>query len=108
MGLRAADLAVGQVYETVLGDPPVMAHGMLVMNMTGTAITDYLGDGRLTSFGGRFVAASWPGDTLRARLTVAEVTPESVRFDIDTVNQEGTTVFAGSATGRLDSEEERV
>ena len=33
-------------------------------------LTDYVGDGRLTRFGVRFVNQVWPGDTLTATATV--------------------------------------
>jgi acyl dehydratase len=97
-----------EIYSTqVAGNPSVMAHGMLVMGLAGKALTNYVGDGRLTQFGGRFVASTWPGDTLRVQLTVAELTDEapdgpSVRFDVRAVNQEDAVVFSGSATARLD------
>jgi acyl dehydratase len=92
----------------VAGNPTVMSHGMLVMGLAGKALTDYVGDGRLTEFSGRFVASAWPGDTLRVQLTVAEVDEQandgpSVRFDIRTLNQDDATVFTGSATARLDA-----
>ena len=32
------------------GFPSVFAHGMLTMGMTGRALTDYVGDGRLTKY----------------------------------------------------------
>lgn len=100
-------LHTDEVYATrVAGNPTVMAHGMLVMGLTGKALTDHLGDARLLGFGGRFVAPTWPGDTLTVRMTVAGIEPTApdatVRLDVTTVNQEGTTVFAGTATGRLD------
>ena len=96
-----------EVFATeVAGYPSVFAHGMLTMGLTGKAITDYVGDGRLTSFGGRFTAQVWPGDTLTARIEV-----EAVREDhgehladlrVSTVNEQGTEVFSGQATARID------
>ena len=47
--------------------PTVFAHGMLTMGMTGRVLTDWVGDGRLLSYGARFVRQVWPGDTLVAR-----------------------------------------
>jgi acyl dehydratase len=40
----------------VAGYPSVFAHGMLTMGMTGRMVTDLVGDGRLKSFGGRFLS----------------------------------------------------
>ncbi|HEX4217320.1 MAG TPA: MaoC/PaaZ C-terminal domain-containing protein [Acidimicrobiales bacterium] len=96
-----------EVFATkVAGYPSVFAHGMLTMGLTGRMLTDYVGDGRLVRFGGRFRAQVWPGDDLTAR---AEITglPESdgghvVELAITTVNQDGAEVFTGTATARID------
>ena len=45
-----------EVYATqVAGYPSVFAHGMLTMGMTGRLLTDWVGDGRLSRYGVRFV-----------------------------------------------------
>jgi acyl dehydratase len=96
-----------EVFATqVAGYPSVFAHGMLTMGMTGKMLTDYVGDGRLSRFGGRFTAQVWPGDTLTSRATVTSIdssgaTP-SAEFEVVTLNQDGTVVFSGSAAARLD------
>ena len=56
----------------VAGYPGVFAHGMLTMGMTGRLLTDWVGDGRLTDYGVRFV------------------------------NQDDTPVVTGTATARID------
>jgi acyl dehydratase len=84
----------------VAGYPTVFAHGMLTMGLTGRAVTDLVGDDVLTSFGGRFTAQVWPGDTLTARLTVTAVTDDTVELSVSTVNQDGREVFAGAAGAR--------
>lgn len=90
----------------VAGYPSVFAHGMLTMGMTGRMLTDYLGDGRLTRFGGRFTSQVWPGDTLTGSLeVVARREDGGVHFvdvEVHTRNQDGAEVFTGSATGRID------
>jgi len=90
----------------VAGYPGVFAHGMLGMGLLGKALTSWVGDGRLTSFGVRFRAQIWPGDTLTARLSVSALrTDEGVPYaDITAVvvNQDGAEVIAGNATARLD------
>ena len=53
--------------KEVAGYPSVFAHGMLTMGITGRVLTDWVGDGRLLSYGVRFVKQVWPGDTLTAR-----------------------------------------
>jgi acyl dehydratase len=93
--------------KQVAGYPGVFAHGMLTMGMTGRALTDLVGDGRLMSFGGRFTAQVWPGDDLSATATVAAVRDvdgeKVVDLTVATSNQDGVVVFSGQATARLDS-----
>jgi acyl dehydratase len=90
----------------VAGYPSVFAHGMLTMAMTGRMLTDFVGDGRLLGFGGRFTSQVWPGDTLVASASVAGVRSEGgadvVELTVRTVNQDGLEVFSGTATARLD------
>jgi acyl dehydratase len=100
-------LHTDEVYATqVAGYPSVFAHGMLTMGLTGKMLTDYVGDGRLTQFGGRFTSQVWPGDTLTTMATVTAIRAESgvavADFDVETENQSGGVVFKGSATARLD------
>jgi acyl dehydratase len=91
--------------QEVAGYPGVFAHGMLTMGMTGRAVTDWVGDGRLTAYGVRFTSQVWPGERLVARLTVKGVRTEGdtdlVDLDVVTVNGEGTAVISGYATARV-------
>ena len=90
----------------VAGYPTVFAHGMLTMGMTGRLLTDTVGDGRLTKFGGRFSSQVFPGDDLTATATVTDVRQDGdewfADFTVSTTNQDGTEVFKGHATARLD------
>jgi acyl dehydratase len=87
----------------VAGYPSVFAHGMLTMGLTGRMLTDYVGDGRLVRFGGRFRAQVWPGDDLTAKAEITEITVDNqVELAITTVNQDGAEVFTGTATARID------
>ncbi len=100
-------LHTDEVFTThVAGYPSVFVHGMLTMGMTGKMLTDYVGDGRLMRFGGRFTSQVWPGDTLTAMATVTAIRKEGgvgiVDFDVETINESGIIVFKGSATARLD------
>src|SRR3954467_15186361 len=64
-------LHTDEVFATqVAGFPGVFAHGMLTMALTGTALTDWVGDGRLRTFGVRFRGQVWPGDPLATTITV--------------------------------------
>src|SRR5215468_9971647 len=70
-------LHTDEVFATqVAGYPSVFAHGMLTMAMTGRALTDWVGDGRLTKFGARFVQQVFPGDTLTATVEIVAVRDE--------------------------------
>ena len=95
-----------EVYATeVTHFPSVFAHGMLTMGMTSRMLTDFVGVGQLTRFGGRFVAQVWPGDTLTARAEITElVTDEDgsvAIMSITTINQDSKEVFTGHATARV-------
>jgi len=89
----------------VAGYPTVFAHGMLTMGLAGKAVTNYVGDGRLTNFGVRFSKQVWPGDTLTTNLTVTEVSTgdvPTVAVDVVTTNADGDVVVKGTATARID------
>lgn len=91
----------------IAGYPTVFAHGMLTMGMAGVLLTNYVGDGRLTKYGVRFVNQVWPGDTLTGTAEVVEVREEDgqqlVDLKLTTVNQDDTPVLTGSATARIDA-----
>jgi acyl dehydratase len=96
-------LHTDEVYAREIGGyPGVFAHGMLTMGLTGRALTDLVGDGRLLRFGVRFTAQVWPGDTLTVRSTVKDVSEQVVELDVVTTNQDGTNVVTGYAATRLD------
>jgi acyl dehydratase len=100
-------LHTDEVFVTkAAGYPTVFAHGMLTMGMTGRMLTDWVGDGRLTSFGLRFKRQVWPGDTLTAIATIEAVREEKGQHFVDlavsTRNQKGEEVVSGSATARID------
>lgn len=95
-----------EVYNTqVAGYPTIFAHGMLTMGMLGRALTDFVGDARLKTFGFQFRRQVWPGDSLFADLEVAaiEEQPTSVaRLEMLVTNQHGQTVGKGYATATID------
>ena len=100
-------LHTDEVYVTqVAGYPSVFAHGMLSMGATGKVLTDWVGDGRLTNFGVRFVNQVWPGDSLTATATVEAMRTDGDRhladFAVTTVNQHGKVVVTGTASALLD------
>ena len=100
-------LHTDEIYATqVAGYPSVFAHGMLTMGMTGRALTDWVGDGRLTAYGVRFAKQVWPGDALTATVTVEAIRADDggpiADFSVVTRNQHGEEVVRGSASARLD------
>lgn len=86
--------------------PRVMAHGMIGMGVAGKVLSDYVGPGRLTKFGVRFVDQIWPGDTLEAKATVTAIRQEAggnlADLSVVVVNQHGKEVVSGTATARID------
>jgi acyl dehydratase len=100
-------LHTDEVFATkIAGYPSVFAHGMLTMGMTGHMVTDLVGDGRLTKFGGRFTSQVFPGDDLTTTATVDEVHEvdgeQVVELTLRTANQDDKDVFTGYATARVD------
>ena len=87
--------------KDVAGYPGVFAHGMLTMGMTARAVTDWVGEERLTGLGVRFTAQVWPGDTLTAVVSVAAVDGDQATLRVTTTNQDGAVVLTGTATCRL-------
>ena len=77
------------------------------MGLSGKMLTNWVGDGRLTKYGVRFVSQVWPGATLTSRATIQEIREENgerlVDLEITTENQDGRAVVQGSATARIDA-----
>ena len=96
-----------EIFTTqIAGYPSVFAHGMLSMGMTGRMLTNYVGDGRLTSYGVRFTSQVFPGATLTATATVTALREEGgehfVDLAVSTTDAEGTEVIKGQASARVD------
>ncbi len=101
-------LHTDEVYaREIAGYPGVFAHGMLSMGATGTMLTNWVGDGRLTEYSARFTRQVWPGDDLTATATVAAIRDEGgtrlVEMDVVTRNQNGEEVISGKAVARIDA-----
>lgn len=96
-------LHTDEVYATqVAGYPSVFAHGMLTMGLTGKMVTDLVGDGRLQSFGGRFRAQVWPGDSLTVEARVVSLGEDGVvELELVTTNQDKEPVLTGWARAAL-------
>ncbi|SHL46167.1 Acyl dehydratase [Pseudonocardia thermophila] len=95
-------LHTDEVYaREAAGYPTVFAHGMLTMGLVGRAVTDWVGEDRLLTYGARFTAQVWPGDTLTATVTVESVTDGVAHLAVEARNQDGATVLSGTATARI-------
>jgi acyl dehydratase len=96
-----------EVFATqAVGFPSVFAHGMLTMAMTAQALTDWVGDDTLATYGVRFKKQVWPGDRLVATFAVDSVAADETGQPVATVsvvtaNATGEEVVAGYATVRL-------
>jgi acyl dehydratase len=96
-----------EIFTTqIAGYPSVFAHGMLSMGMTGRMLTNYVGDGRLKSYGVRFTAQVFPGATLTAKATITDIREENgekiADIEVSTTDEAGTQVIKGQASAVLD------
>jgi len=96
-----------EIFTTqIAGYPSVFAHGMLSMGMTGRMLTNYVGDGRLKSYGVRFTAQVFPGATLTAKATITDIREENgekiADIEVSTTDEAGTQVIKGQASALLD------
>jgi acyl dehydratase len=99
-------LHTDEIFATnVAGYSTTISHGMLTMGMTGHMVTDFVGDGQLVSFGGRFGAIVKPGDSLSARAEVVGFDSHDgdpvVKLSLSTRNARGEEVFSGYAVARV-------
>ena len=87
-----------EVRARAAGEPSVFGHGMFSMGVLGTALTDYVGVGNLRSYSVRFVKQTWPGETLRTKIVVREVSDGVATLDCTLENGDGEAKVAGEAT----------
>ena len=70
-------------------------------------LTNYVGDGRLMSFGVRFTSQVFPGATLTATTTVTGLREDNdthiVDLDVSTTDEQGVEVVKGTASARVDA-----
>ena len=76
------------------------------MGLTGTMLTNYVGDGALKKYGVRFTNQVWPGDNLTGSAVIEDIRQEGdetlVDLKLTTTNQKGDVVVIGNATGRIE------
>ncbi|MDZ4826757.1 MAG: MaoC/PaaZ C-terminal domain-containing protein [Actinomycetota bacterium] len=84
------------------GLPSVFGHGMFTAGLLATAVTNYVGLGRLTSYKVRFTKQTWPGETLTTSVTVTEKRAGNVVvLACAVVNQDGEAKITGEAVAVL-------
>lgn len=92
---------VDEPFARSAGYPSVFAHGMLSMGFLGELVGSWIDPRQLRELGVRFVAITWPGDTVRARAKVARKYEEDgerrVELAIWTENQDGKHTLDGTA-----------
>jgi acyl dehydratase len=110
MALKASELNTGDVHEASLVEDLKRTQIVQYAGASGDYnplhITDYVGDGRLKTFGVRFTAQVFPGDDLSGKATVEGVREEGgeriVDLKVETTNQDGAVVLSGYASARVD------
>jgi acyl dehydratase len=88
-----------------VGLPSVFGHGMYSAGLLATALTDYVGIGRLTRYKVRFAKQTWPGDVLTPTIEVTGTRSEDGHHFVDLacrlVTDKDVAVVTGEATAEL-------
>jgi acyl dehydratase len=96
-----------EVAAQAAGLPSVFGHGMFTAGILGKALTDYVGVGNLKTYRVRFTKQTWPGETLKTRVTVTGKHDDNgghvVDLECEVVNQDGESKLTGTATAALPS-----
>ena len=93
-------------FAKAAGMPDVFAHGMLSMAYLGQALTGWVPQSALRSYGVRFASITWVGNELTCGGTVTEKFEEEgekrVRLEVKAADQEGDVKLIGEAVVTLD------
>lgn len=94
-----------EILAQAAGQPSVFGHGMFSMGLLGTAITNYVGVGTLTSYKVRFARQTWPDEVLSTKVVVKNKRKEGdkgvVDLDVSLANADGEVKVVGEATAVL-------
>ena len=94
-----------EILATSAGQPSTFGHGMLSMGILGTAITHFVGAGRVTDYAVRFSRQTWPGEELVTHVAVTGLREEDglhlVDLDVSLTNSEGEVKVIGTATASV-------
>lgn len=92
-------LHIDSDFARAAGHRDVFMHGMLGVAYLARMITQQVPQERLRDISVRFSAITYPGETLTARGTVAEVAPDgAVVLDLTLINEHGEVKITGRAT----------
>lgn len=83
------------------GQPDVIAHGMYVMGLLGRVATAFVGVHTLDELQTRFVAPTYPGETLHCGGVVTAVTGRQVVAELWARNTEGATKAQGTLVATM-------
>ena len=93
-------------FAKAAGMPDVFAHGMLSMAYLGQALTGWVPQSALRSYGVRFASITWVGNELTYGGTVTEKFEEEgekrVRLEVKAADQDGDIKLIGEAIVTLD------
>ena len=93
-------------FAKAAGMPDVFAHGMLGMAYLGQALTGWVPQSALRSYGVRFASITWVGNELTCGGTVTEKFEEEgekrVRLEVKAADQDGDIKLIGEAIVTLD------
>lgn len=93
-------------FAKAAGMPDVFAHGMLSMAYLGQALTGWVPQAALRSYGVRFASITWVGNELTCGGTVTEKFEEDgekrVRLEVKAADQDGDIKLIGEAVVALD------
>ena len=91
-----------EILAAAAGMPSVFGHGMFSMGLLCSALTDWVGPGRVAKVAVRFSKQTWPGETLVTRVIVTAKREENGRrlVDVDCTlaNDGGELKVVGTAT----------
>lgn len=91
-----------EVTARAAGEPSVFGHGMFSMGFLATALTGWVGPGRVVSYRVRFSRPTRPGETLVTKVVVTALREEGGRrlvdVDCSLSNEKGEGKVVGTAT----------
>lgn len=88
-------------YATGAGHPSVFAQGMFSAGVLSRVVREWVGLDALRTYRTRFVSRAFPGDTLRGRGRVADVTDGTATLALELVADGGDVVVEGEATATV-------